>query len=122
MGGSRHLNNSIQYIMNPKKTEDGKLKKEIDWTKTKALAVRGNYIWLNVKGRDKYGIVEPEDQYALEEQLMQDLYAYRDEYGHRVVYLVMPVSQGMLSIRVIAQIAEDIMKIMGRGQLVDGSV
>lgn len=25
MGGSRHLNNSIQYIMNPKKTEDGKL-------------------------------------------------------------------------------------------------
>ena len=39
-----------------------------------------------------------------------------------VVYLVMPVSQGMLSIRVIAQIAEDIMKIMGRGQLADGSV
>ena len=25
MGGSRHLNNSIRYIMNPKKTEDGKL-------------------------------------------------------------------------------------------------
>ena len=70
-------------------TEDGRLKKEIDWSKTKALAVRGNYIWLNVKGRDKYGIVEPEDKYALEEQLMQDLYAYRDEYGHRVVYLVM---------------------------------
>lgn len=69
--------------------EDGKIKKEIDWSKTKALAVRGNYIWLNVKGRDKYGIVEPEDKYALEEQIMQDLYDYRDEYGNRVVYLVM---------------------------------
>ena len=70
-------------------TEDGKLKKEIDWSKTKALAVRGNYIWINVKGRDKYGIVAPEDKYTLEEQLMQDLYNYRDEYGNRVVYLVL---------------------------------
>lgn len=70
-------------------TEDGKLKKEIDWSKTKALAVRGNYIWINVKGRDKHGIVAPEDKYTLEEQLMQDLYNYRDEYGNRVVYLVL---------------------------------
>ena len=42
------------------------IKKEIDWSRTKVLAVRGNYIWINLKGCDKYGIVDPKDKYALE--------------------------------------------------------
>ena len=52
-------------------------------------ATRGSYIWLNVKGRDKYGIIEPEDKYAVEEQLINDLYNYRDEYNNRIVSLVL---------------------------------
>ena len=43
------------------------IKKEIDWSRTKVLAVRGNYIWINLKGCDKYGIVDAKDKYALEE-------------------------------------------------------
>lgn len=65
------------------------IKKEIDWSRTKALAVRGNYIWLNLKGRDKHGIVDPADKYALEEKIMQDLLNYRDENGRRVISLIM---------------------------------
>ena len=32
-----------------------------------------NYIYINLKGRDAHGIVEPEDKYALEEQIINDL-------------------------------------------------
>ncbi len=71
------------------KTPEGKLKKQIDWSKTRAIAVRGNYIWINLKGRNKYGIVAPEDKYALEEQIINDLYNYRDAYGNRVVSIVL---------------------------------
>lgn len=72
------------------KDENGNEIKEIDWSKTKAVQVRGDHIYLNLKGRDKYGIVEPCDKYAVEEQLISDLYRYRDhETGKRVVSLAM---------------------------------
>ena len=71
-----------------KKDENGNELREIDWSKTTAIANRGNHIYINVKGRWKNGIVEPEDQYELEEQLMTDLYGYKDKKtGKRVVSL-----------------------------------
>lgn len=60
--------------------------REVDWEKTRAVQIRSNYIYLNIKGRDAHGIVDPADQYALEEQIISDLYNYRDERtGQRVV-------------------------------------
>ena len=69
----------------------------IDWDKTRAIANRECNIYINVKGRNKHtlpdgtvvdGIVDPADQYELEEQLMTDLYSYKDKKtGHRVVSL-----------------------------------
>jgi predicted AlkP superfamily phosphohydrolase/phosphomutase len=71
-----------------KKDEDGNDIKEIDWAKTKAIATRGNFITLNIKGRDKYGIVDPADQYQLEEEIMTAIYGYKHpETGHRIVSL-----------------------------------
>lgn len=73
-----------------KKDENGNPIKEIDWSKTRAVQVRENHIYLNIKGRNKYGIVDPEDKYELEEQLMTDLYGYKDpETGKRVVALAL---------------------------------
>lgn len=72
-----------------KKDADGQLLKEIDWAHTKAVASRGNHIWINLQGRQSTGIVAPEEQYDLEEQIISDLYAYRDESGKRVVSVVM---------------------------------
>ena len=47
-------------------------------------------IWLNIKYRDKYGIVDPKDKYGLEEQIITDLYSYRDkETGKRIVGLTL---------------------------------
>ncbi|MDF2654935.1 MAG: nucleotide pyrophosphatase [Bacillota bacterium] len=59
---------------------------EVDWEKTRAVQIRSNYIYINLKGRDPYGIVDPQDKYALEEQIISDLYQYRDQTtGKRVV-------------------------------------
>lgn len=69
-----------------KKDENGNSIREVDWEKTRAVQIRSNYIYINLKGRDKYGIVDPKDKYDLEEQLISDLYNYRDERtGKRVV-------------------------------------
>jgi len=71
-----------------KRDENGEILKEIDWSKTKAVATGTNHIFLNIKGRDPYGIVEPEDQYALEEEIIDALYGYRDPAtGKRIISL-----------------------------------
>ena len=73
-----------------KKDEEGNDLPEIDWTQTKAIATRGNHIWINLKGRNATGIVEPEDKYELERQIISDLYSYRDpKTNRRVVAMAM---------------------------------
>lgn len=70
--------------------EQGKEIREIDWSKTKALALRGGNIYLNLIGRTDHGIVDPADQYDLEAQIISDLYNYRDPHtGKRVVSIAL---------------------------------
>ncbi len=70
--------------------ENGKEIPEIDWSKTTAVANRACNIHINLKGRDPQGIVDPKDKYEFEEQLMTDLYGYRDpKTGKRVVALAL---------------------------------
>ena len=71
-----------------KKDADGNLLHEIDWTKTKAVAPRGNHIYINLKGRNPDGIVEPEEKYELERRIIDDLYNYRMD-GKRVVNIAL---------------------------------
>ncbi len=66
-----------------KQDEDGN--DVVDFEKTKAIAIRTSYIWINLKGRDEHGIVDPADKYDLEEQIIDDLYRYRDENGDRII-------------------------------------
>ncbi|MBR1672933.1 MAG: alkaline phosphatase family protein, partial [Fretibacterium sp.] len=73
-----------------KRDADGRELDQVDWEKTRAVQIRSNYIYVNLRGRDKYGIVEPEDKYELEERIISDLYSYRDpRTGRRVVGLAM---------------------------------
>ena len=65
--------------------ENGNPLNEIDWTKTKAILSRMGSIYINLKGRWDTGIVEPEDQYALEDEIIAKLYDLRDEKGRAVV-------------------------------------
>lgn len=67
-----------------KKDENGNDLREIDWSKTTAVAQRGIYIYINLKGRNPEGIVDPADQYELERKIIDDLYSYRWN-GKRIV-------------------------------------
>lgn len=80
-----------------KKDENGNSIREVDWEKTRAVQIRSNYIYINLKGRDKYGIVDPADKYDLEEQIISDLYNYRDDRtGKRVVGICLRNKDGVL--------------------------
>ncbi len=69
-----------------KRDENGNKLQEVDWGKTRAVQIRSNHIYINLKGRNPHGTVEPQEQYELEEQIISDLYNYRDEAtGKRVV-------------------------------------
>ena len=73
-----------------KKDENGNDLPEVDWSRTKAIQTRSNSIYINLKGRQPNGIVDPADKYELEEQIITDLYSYRDEKtGHRIVSLAL---------------------------------
>lgn len=50
----------------------------VDWSKTKAFALGLAGIWLNVKGREAEGIVEPADSDALRDELCEKLGGLRD--------------------------------------------
>lgn len=80
-----------------KKDADGNRTQEVDWEKTKAVQIRSNYIYINLKGRDKTGIVAPEDKYTLEEQIINDLYNYRDPAtGRRIIGICLRNKDGLL--------------------------
>ena len=73
-----------------KRDENGNKIRKIDWDKTRAIAIRAGNVYLNLKGRQTHGIVEPEDKYELEAQIISDLYNYRDpRTGKRVISLAM---------------------------------
>jgi len=70
--------------------ENGNKLRECDWSKTRAVAGRACHININLKGRNPHGIVDPADQYELEEQIMTDLYGVKDPItGKRVVALAL---------------------------------
>ena len=70
------------------KDENGNDLREIDWSKTKAVAIRGNYIYINLKGRNANGIVDPKDKYELEKEIISALYNYRLD-GKRVINIAL---------------------------------
>ncbi len=73
-----------------KKDENGKYLPAIDWVNTKAIQQRSNSIFINLKGRDRFGIVDPADKYQLEEEIITALYQVTDpQTKRRVVSLAL---------------------------------
>jgi len=64
----------------------------VDWSKTRAYALALGQIYVNVRGRERYGIVEPGAEYeALRKELIQKFGDLRDpETDARVVRRVFP--------------------------------
>ena len=59
--------------------EDSDGKSEIDWSKTRAASVGLVHIFINLKGREPDGIVEPEDYQKTQLEIIAALHSYRDE-------------------------------------------
>ena len=82
------------------KDENGNDTRKIDWTKTRAVQQQGNDIFINIKDpniNQCRGIVDPADKYELEEQIMTDLYGYKDPVtGKRVVALALRKKDAVL--------------------------
>lgn len=73
-----------------KKDENGNDLPDVDWSQTRAVQTRSNSIYINLKGRQPHGIVDPADKYELEEQIITDLYGYKDpKTGHRIVSMAL---------------------------------
>lgn len=64
-------------LLKLKVDENGSKLHEIDWEHTYAVQQRANHIYLNIKGRDAHGIIDPADQYEWEEEIMTRLYGYK---------------------------------------------
>lgn len=63
---------------------------KIDFSQTKAVANREIYIYVNLKGRDPEGIVEPEDYEKVQQQIIDALLTYVDPAtGRRPVALAL---------------------------------
>jgi predicted AlkP superfamily phosphohydrolase/phosphomutase len=50
----------------------------VDWQRTLAIPQRSCYVYVNLKGRDPDGVVEPEDYLAVREKAIDALQSYRD--------------------------------------------
>ena len=57
----------------------------IIFPQTKAYAIGINGLYINLKGREKYGIVDPADKRRLMEEIASKLEQVRDDDGHRVI-------------------------------------
>ena len=63
----------------------------IDWSKTRAFAIGLNSLYINVRGREKEGIVELSERSALSREIAKNLEAWIDETtGENVVTQVAP--------------------------------
>ena len=61
------------------KDENGNDTHEIDWSKTVAYPQRSNSIFINLKGREPNGIVDPKDKFEMEEKIMTAMYQLTDK-------------------------------------------
>jgi predicted AlkP superfamily phosphohydrolase/phosphomutase len=63
----------------------------IDWIESRAFGAQ-HYVYLNVKGRDPQGIVEPGDEYlSLRDDIMEALLSATDSTGRHLYRVVLPM-------------------------------
>ncbi len=60
------------------KTESGDWFEDVDWSRTRAYTMGLNGLYLNIKGREKQGIVDPADVGALKIEIQQKLNGLKD--------------------------------------------
>lgn len=86
-----HLNTWLEQhgyltLKNPARREDYEWLQGIDWSKTRAFAIGLNSLYLNVRGRERFGVVDPTGREELARQIAAGLLTWEDpETGENVV-------------------------------------
>jgi len=65
--------------------ESGEFFENVDWKRTRAYALGLNALYINLKGREGQGIVDPSQKAALVEEIRQGLLSFRDPKNGRQV-------------------------------------
>ena len=78
-----HLNawlerNGYLHLLDPTRREEYRWLEGIDWAHTRAFAVGLNSLYLNVRGRERHGVVESRDRQSLAREVAAALAAWRD--------------------------------------------
>jgi len=86
-----HLNrwlieNGYMVLEDPTRKVGSEFFENVDWSRTRAYAIGLNGLYLNLAGREKYGIVSPEEADALKEELIAKIEEMVDpEKGAKMV-------------------------------------
>ncbi len=70
---------------NPQYGDNNILLKDVNWEKTQAYSYGTGQIYINLKGREKYGTVEPKEYLQLIQEIQKRLLALRDPEGNKRV-------------------------------------
>jgi predicted AlkP superfamily phosphohydrolase/phosphomutase len=65
---------------------------DVDWTKSTAYGIGLNGLYLNLKGREKHGVVTETQKAALLDKLTEQLLAVRDTDGATVIEQIYPIA------------------------------
>ena len=79
----------------------------IDWSRTKAWGSQ-HYAWVNLKGRDPDGCVEPEDYGSVRREIMDALLAAEDPHSGRRMYNLVCTREDAAMVGVGSDIAGDV--------------
>jgi predicted AlkP superfamily phosphohydrolase/phosphomutase len=95
-GTTVFINNALRQAGLLTLTADAEGNPVVDWTRTKAFAQRSVYVYVNLKGRDPQGIVEPGEEYEqVRSRVIDALYAIREPgTGRRPVALAVRSEDG----------------------------
>lgn len=78
--------NGYLKLLDPSKRDDTEWLLGIDWANTRAFAIGLNSLYLNVRGREKYGTVPRSERLALAQEIADKLQAWVDpQNGEHVV-------------------------------------
>ncbi|MCD6503843.1 alkaline phosphatase family protein [Candidatus Bathyarchaeota archaeon] len=77
-----------------KRDSSGKL--VVDWSKTKAYPINSIHIYVNLKGRDPDGIVEPEEYEDVCNEVISTLYKIRDPKGRCPIAFALKKSEARM--------------------------
>ncbi len=73
-------------LKNPWRRDEYEWLQGINWAKTRAFAIGLNSLYLNVRGRERHGIVDPSERARLAREIADKLFTWRDpENGKPVV-------------------------------------